>query len=41
MSFQEKDKKYMFALDGLKLKDAEQGFLGKKCGFALFSGENR
>jgi dynamin GTPase len=38
---EEKDKKYMFPLDSLKLRDAEQGFMSKKCGFALFSSENR
>ncbi|XP_076454701.1 dynamin-1-like isoform X1 [Babylonia areolata] len=37
---EEKDKKYMLPLDGLRLRDTEGGFM-KKAGFGLFHGENR
>lgn len=38
---QEKDKKYMLTLDGLKIRDMDQGFMSKKCGFAIFNPEAR
>ena len=33
---QEKEKKYMLPLDGLKLRDVEAGFMGRSHKFALF-----
>ncbi|XP_059138899.1 dynamin-1-like isoform X1 [Physella acuta] len=38
---EEKDKKYMLTLDGLKIRDMDQGFMSKKCGFAIFNPEAR
>ncbi|KAK6979488.1 dynamin-1 [Biomphalaria glabrata] len=38
---EEKDKKYMLTLDGLKIKDNDQGFMTKKCGFSIFNPEAR
>ena len=38
---QEKDKKYMLPLDGLKVRDIETGFMSKKSAFALFNAEAR
>lgn len=37
----EKEKKYMLPLDGLKLRDIEQGFMSRRHTFALFNPENR
>lgn len=37
----EKEKKYMLPLDGLKLKDIEQGFMSRRHTFALFNPEGR
>ena len=39
--FQERDKKYMLPLDGLKLRDVEQGFMSRRHTFALFNPEGR
>ncbi|ELT92970.1 hypothetical protein CAPTEDRAFT_98909 [Capitella teleta] len=38
---EEKDKKYMLALDNLKVQDIEGGFMSKKHMFALFNTETR
>lgn len=37
----EKEKKYMLPLDGLKLRDIEQGFMSRRHTFALFNPEGR
>uniref|UniRef100_A0A1A9USZ7 dynamin GTPase n=1 Tax=Glossina austeni TaxID=7395 RepID=A0A1A9USZ7_GLOAU len=37
----EKEKKYMLPLDGLKLRDIEQGFMSRRVTFALFSPDGR
>lgn len=39
--FQEREKKYMLQLDGLKLRDVEQGFMSRRHTFALFNPEGR
>lgn len=39
--FQEREKKYMLPLDGLKIKDVEQGFMSRRHTFALFNPEGR
>lgn len=39
--FQEREKKYMLPLDGLKLRDVEQGFMSRRHTFALFNPEGR
>ena len=38
---QEKEVKYRLALDGLKLRDVDSGFLSRSIKFALFSTESR
>ncbi|XP_077986536.1 dynamin-1-like isoform X2 [Glandiceps talaboti] len=38
---EEKDKKYLLLLDGLKLRDIESGFMSKKHTFALFNPDLR
>ncbi|GJQ72967.1 shi [Trypoxylus dichotomus] len=38
---EERDKKYMLPLDGLKLKDCEQSFMSRRHMFALFNPEGR
>ncbi|ODN03957.1 Dynamin [Orchesella cincta] len=38
---EERDKKYMLPLDGLKLRDMESGFMSKRHTFALFNPEGR
>lgn len=38
---QEKDKKYMLALDGLKLRDLEGGFMTRRHMFAIYNPEGR
>lgn len=38
---EEREKKYMLALDGLKLRDIEQGFMSRRHMFALFNSEGR
>ncbi|XP_059483198.1 dynamin isoform X5 [Neocloeon triangulifer] len=38
---EERDKKYMLPLDGLKLRDIEQGFMSKRHTFALFQPDGR
>lgn len=38
---EEKDKKYMLPLDGLKVRDIEAGFMSRKNMFALFSTDHR
>ncbi|XP_070581874.1 dynamin-1-like isoform X3 [Ptychodera flava] len=38
---EEKDKKYLLLLDGLKLRDVESGFMSKKHTFALFNPDLR
>lgn len=38
---EERDKKYMLPLDGLKLRDIEGGFMSKRHTFALFNPEGR
>ncbi|XP_065209638.1 dynamin isoform X3 [Planococcus citri] len=38
---EERDKKYMLPLDGLKLRDVEQGFMSRRHTFALFNPEGR
>jgi dynamin 1/3 len=37
----EKEKKFMLPLDGLKLRDIEQGFMSRRYTFALFNPEGR
>lgn len=37
----EKEKKFMLPLDGLKLRDIEQGFMSRKHTFALFNPDGR
>lgn len=37
----EKEKKYMLPLDGLKLRDIEQGFMSRRHTFALFNPDGR
>jgi len=37
----EQDKKYMFSVDNLKLRDLESGFLSKRPSFAVFNTSNR
>jgi len=37
----EREKKYMLPLDGLKLRDLEQGFMSRRHLFALFNPEGR
>jgi len=39
--FQEKEKKYMLSLDGLKVRDIESSFMSRRVQFALFSVNNR
>ena len=39
--FQEKDKKYMLNLDGLKLRDIEQGFMSRRHAIGLFNPDMR
>lgn len=38
---EEKDKKYMLMLDGLKLKDAETGFLARRPMFTIFNSDGK
>jgi len=38
---EERDKKYMLPLDGLKLRDIESGFMSRRHTFALFNPEGR
>merc|ERR1719385_393601 len=38
---EEKDKKYMLALDGLKLRDIESGFMTRRHMFAIYQSEGR
>ncbi|KAK7058712.1 Dynamin-2 [Halocaridina rubra] len=38
---EERDKKYMLMLDGLKLKDIEQGFMSRRHVFALYNPDQR
>ncbi|XP_015784186.1 dynamin isoform X3 [Tetranychus urticae] len=38
---EEKDKKYMLPLDGLKLRDIESGFMSRRHTFALFNPDGR
>lgn len=38
---QEKDKKYMLQLDGLKLRDIEQGFMSRRFAIGLFNPDGR
>jgi hypothetical protein len=38
---EERDKKYMLPLDGLKLRDIEQSFMSKRHTFALFQADGR
>ncbi|CAG7718237.1 unnamed protein product [Allacma fusca] len=38
---EERDKKYMLQLDGLKLRDMESGFMSRRHTFALFNPEGR
>lgn len=38
---EEREKKYMLSLDGLKLRDVEQGFMSRRHTFALFNPEGR
>ncbi len=38
---QEKDKKYMLNLDGLKLRDIEQGFMSRRHAIGLFNKDGR
>lgn len=38
---QEKEKKYMLALDNLKIRDVEKGFMSNKHVFAIFNTEQR
>ncbi|GAB6023415.1 hypothetical protein CHUAL_008201 [Chamberlinius hualienensis] len=38
---EEKDKKYMLPLDGLRLRDIEQGFMSRRHTFALFNPDQR
>merc|ERR1711971_506237 len=38
---EEKDKKYMLALDGLKLRDLESGFMTRRDMFAIYNPEGR
>ena len=39
--FQEKDKKYMLPLDGLKLRDIESSFMSRRHMFAIYNPEGR
>lgn len=41
LELQEREKKYMLPLDGLKLRDVEQGFMSRRHTFALFNPEGR
>uniref|UniRef100_T1J7L0 dynamin GTPase n=1 Tax=Strigamia maritima TaxID=126957 RepID=T1J7L0_STRMM len=38
---EEKDKKYMLPLDGLKIRDIEQGFMSRRHTFSLFNPDQR
>merc|ERR1719419_1258820 len=38
---EEKDKKYMWSLDGLSLRDMDAGFMSRRHMFALFAADNR
>ena len=38
---QEKDKKYMLPLDGLKLRDIESSFMSRRHMFAIYNPEGR
>lgn len=38
---EEREKKYMLPLDGLKLRDIEQGFMSRRHTFAIFSPDGR
>lgn len=38
---EERDKKYMLPLDGLKLRDIEQSFMSRRHMFALFNPDGR
>lgn len=40
-TLQEKDKKYMLQLDGLKLRDIEQGFMSRRHAIGLFNPDMR
>lgn len=37
---EEKEKKYMLNLDGLKIRDLESGFMSRRSAFSLFNSEN-
>lgn len=41
LCMKEREKKYMLPLDGLKLRDLEQGFMSRRHLFALFNPEGR
>lgn len=38
---EERDKKYMLMLDGLKIKDIEQGFMSRRHVFALYNPDQK
>lgn len=38
---EEKDKKYMLPLDGLKVKDVESGLFSRRFSFAIFNADGR
>lgn len=38
---EEKDKKYMLTLDGLKLKDVESGFMSRRYMFSIFNPDGK
>lgn len=38
---EEREKKYMLPLDGLKLRDIEQGFMSRRHMFAIFNPDGR
>ena len=40
-SNQEKEQKYQLRLDGVRLRDAEAGFISRKHGFAIFNPDQK
>ena len=39
--FQEKEQKYQLRLDGVRLRDAEAGFISRKAAFAIFNPDQK
>ena len=39
--YQEKEQKYQLRLDGVRLRDAEAGFISRKAAFAIFNPDQK